>query len=73
MAKRQELRRHGACSEGGSVKPIIFQSDKVKVKTGRADNSAVVEFEIGEYQLEQIKPLVGIVDSVLTVSVEVEK
>lgn len=55
------------------MKPIIFQSDKVKVKTGRADNSAVVEFEIGEYQLEQIKPLVGIVDSVLTVSVEVEK
>lgn len=55
------------------MKPIIFQSDKVKVKTGRADNSAVVEFEIGEYQLEQIKPLVSLVAVGMKISVEVEE
>ena len=45
-------------------------SDKVKVKTGRADNSATVEFEIGEYQLQNIKDLVNIVDKELKVSIE---
>ena len=50
---------------------ITFMSDKVKVKTGKVDNSAVVEFEIGEYQLSNIKELVGIVDKSLKVSVEI--
>jgi hypothetical protein len=51
---------------------ITFQSDKVIVRTGKADNSAQVIFEVGEYQLEQIKDLVGIVDKVLNVSVQIE-
>ena len=50
---------------------ITFNSDKVKVKTGRVDNSAVVEFEIGEYELENIKELVKIVHKNLKVTVEV--
>lgn len=51
---------------------ITFLSDKVKIKTGKADNSGSVEFEIGEYVLPQIKDLVGIVDKEITVTVEVE-
>lgn len=51
---------------------ITFESDSVKIKTGRADNSATVEFTIGEYQLENIKELVSITDKVMKVSVEVE-
>lgn len=51
---------------------IIFLSDKVKVKTGKADNSATVEFEIGEYQLENIKELIGIIDKNMKITVEVE-
>jgi hypothetical protein len=49
----------------------VFNSDKVKVKTGRADNSADVIFEIGEYQLEKIKDLIDIVDKNLKISVEI--
>lgn len=56
-----------------SMKEIKFMSDKVKVKTGRMDNSAIVEFEIGEYQLENIKELVGIVDKELKVTVEYDR
>lgn len=52
---------------------VEFLSDKVKVKTGRADNSAVVEFEVGEYQLENIKGLINVFDKNLKVSVEIEK
>ena len=52
---------------------ITFMSDKVRVKTGKADNSATVEFEIGEYQLNNIKDLVNIVDKELKVSVEVKE
>jgi len=55
----------------GKTSMITFMSDKVKVKTGKVDNSAVVEFEIGEYQLSNIKELVGIVDKSLKVSVEI--
>ncbi len=51
---------------------ISFQSDKVKVKTGLADNSATVEFTIGEYQLDNIKDLVNIIDKVLNVTVDIE-
>ncbi len=51
---------------------ITFQSDKVKIKTGKVDNSATVEFEIGEYQLSNIKELVGLVDKIYTVTVETE-
>lgn len=52
---------------------ITFQSDKVKIKTGKVDNSATVEFEVGEYQLSNIKELVGLVDKVYSVTVETEK
>jgi hypothetical protein len=51
---------------------IEFKSDKVRIKTGKADNSAIVEFEIGEYQLENIKELVNVIDKELTVSVKIE-
>ena len=52
---------------------IKFQSDKVSIKTGKADNSGIVSFEVGEYELLKIKELVGIVDKVMTVSVEIGK
>ena len=51
---------------------IIFYSDRVKVKTGRMDNGAVVEFSIGEYQLKNIKELIGIVDKNMEVIVKIE-
>lgn len=54
-------------------KIINFKSDRVRVKTGRADNSAIVEFEIGEYQLDNIKDLVGVIDKELSVSVEINE
>lgn len=56
-----------------TAKTVRFESDKVTVKTGRVDNSAIVSFEIGEYQLDQIKDLVSVRDSVLKVTVEIEK
>lgn len=51
---------------------ITFLSDKVKVKTGRADNSAVVELEVGEYQLDNIKDLIGVVDKELQVQITIK-
>jgi len=48
---------------------IQFIADQVKVKTGKPDNSAVVEFTVGEYQLDKIKDLVTIVDKNLKVEV----
>ena len=50
---------------------ISFLSDQVKVKTGRVDNSGVVEFIVGEYQLENIKELVNVIDKEIKVTVEV--
>ncbi len=50
---------------------IEFKSDKVKVRTGKADNSATIQFEVGEYQLGNIKDLVSVTDQELIVSVEV--
>ncbi len=52
---------------------IEFNSDKVQVRTGRADNSAIVIFEVGEYQLDNIKDLINIVDKNLKISVEIEE
>jgi hypothetical protein len=52
---------------------VKFIADKVKVKTGRVDNSAVVEFEVGEYQLDKIKELVGVIGLNLKVTVQDEK
>lgn len=52
---------------------IQFQSDKVTIKTGRVDNSAIVSFEVGEYQLERIAPLISLRDQVLKITVEVEE
>ena len=50
---------------------IEFNSDKVTIRTGRVDNSAVVSFEVGEYQLSNIKELIGLVDKNLKISVEI--
>jgi hypothetical protein len=50
---------------------IIFNSDKVRVKTGKADDSATVEFEVGEYQLENIKELIGIVKMNMKITVDI--
>lgn len=58
-----------------SVAPnvISFFADKVKVKTGRIDNSGIVEFEVGEYELKNIAQLVTVTDCVLKVTVEMEE
>jgi len=52
---------------------IVFMADQVKVKTGRVDNSGVVEFIVGEYQLEHIKDLISLRDVNLKVTVEIEQ
>ena len=51
---------------------IEFKSDKVTIRTGRVDNSAIVSFEVGEYQLYNIKELIGLVDKNLKITVEVQ-
>lgn len=51
---------------------IVFKADKVKVRTGKPDNSAEVSFEIGEYQLKDIADLVSIVDQEIQITVETE-
>jgi hypothetical protein len=50
---------------------IEFNSDKVTIRTGRVDNSAIVSFEVGEYQLDNIKDLIGLVDKNLKITVEI--
>ena len=54
------------------MKTVTFQSDKVKVKTGKADNSGSVEFSVGEYALKDIKELTDVIDCVMKVTVEIE-
>ena len=54
------------------MKKITFMSDRVIVKTGRIDNSAQVLFSIGEYELNNIKDLVSIIDKNMRVTVEVK-
>ncbi len=49
---------------------IQFKSDKVKIKTGKADNSADVIFEVGEYQLKEIAELVSVIDKEIKVTIE---
>lgn len=52
---------------------IIFESDQVKVKSGhKVDNSAEVTFVVGEYQLQKIKALVGVIDANIRVTVEID-
>lgn len=48
---------------------IEFIADGVKIRTGKADNSAEVIFTIGEYSLDKIKELVTVVDKNLKVEV----
>jgi hypothetical protein len=51
---------------------IKFNADRVKIKSGhRVDNSGEVIFMVGEYQLENIKNLVNIIDKNLEVTVKV--
>ncbi len=50
---------------------ITFNADRVTVKTGRVDNSAVVSFEVGEYEVKNIKDLLGIVDKNLKITVDI--
>lgn len=50
---------------------IVFQSDKVSIQTGRVDNSGIVKFEVGEYEIDKIVELAKLRDVVLKVSVEV--
>ena len=50
---------------------IEFNSDKVTIRTGRVDNSAIVSFEVGEYELNNIMELIKIVDKNLKISVEI--
>lgn len=52
---------------------IKFSADKVKIRTNwKVDNSATVEFTVGEYMVPNLKDLVGIVDKELIVSVEIK-
>lgn len=52
---------------------ITFIADKVQVKTGiRIDNSGIVSFVVGEYQLANIKDLVNVVDKQIEVIVHVK-
>ncbi len=46
-------------------------SDKVSVRTGKVDNSAVVSFEVGEYEVSKLKELVGVVDKEIKVTVDI--
>lgn len=52
---------------------IVFNSDKVGIKGPKVDNSYVISFEVGEYEVKNIKDLVGLVDTNLKVSVELIK
>ena len=49
---------------------IEFTADKVKVRTGNVDNGATISFEVGEYQVENLKDLISIVDKELKITVE---
>ena len=51
---------------------IEFNSDQVKIKTGKVDNSATVEFTVGEYQISNIKDLIDIIDKNMKVTVEIQ-
>jgi hypothetical protein len=53
-------------------KPITFYADKVAIQTGRIDNSGIVKFEVGEYQIEAILELAKARDVVLKVTVEID-
>ena len=49
---------------------ITFISDHVKIRTGKADNSADVVFNVGEYALDQIKELVTKPNKAFKITVE---
>lgn len=51
---------------------VEFMADKVTIKTGRVDGSAIVSFEVGEYQLKNLKELVALVNKALKVTVDIE-
>lgn len=51
---------------------IEFTADKVSIKTGKADNSGTVTFDVGEYELPKLKELIGITDKIIRVTVEIE-
>jgi hypothetical protein len=51
---------------------VNFIADKVKIRTNwKIDNSATVEFTVGEYMVPNLKGLVGIVDKELKIKVEI--
>mgnify|MGYP001606924519 CR=1 FL=1 len=52
------------------MKQIQFEADKVSIRGPKVDNSYVVSFEVGEYQLKNIRELVGVLDTALKVRVE---
>lgn len=53
---------------------ITFVADRVKVKSGhRVDNSGEVILMVGEYELDKIKELVGVVDQLIKVSIEIDE
>lgn len=51
---------------------IQFNSDKVSIRTGKVDNSAIVSFEVGEYEVSKLKELIGIVDKNMKITVDIE-
>lgn len=55
-------------------KLITFKSDRVKIKSGhRVDNSGEVIFEVGEYELKNIVPLVTVLDKEMTITVDIQE
>jgi len=46
-----------------------FPSDKVLISGPRVDGSYRVTFEVGEYGLEEIKPLISVRDRLMQVTV----
>lgn len=54
-------------------KPIVFQSDKVKVNGARVDGSYTITFEVGEYEQLNVAGLLLIPQQkLMKVTVEVE-
>jgi len=52
---------------------INFKSDKVLLRGPRVDGTYVVSFEVGEYELENIKDLITARDCILDIKIKIEK
>jgi len=51
---------------------VNFLSDKVRLSGPKVDGTVSVTFEVGEYQVDNLKELLGIRDKNISVTIEVE-